>query len=76
MRSNLIEGFYAIKNNAIKLGSIGSGISGSGPTIFAICESKIIATEILEFSNSYYKSLNIGCDVFLSKINDSGPIIV
>jgi len=76
VRSTLIEGFNTIKDNAIKLGAIGSGISGSGPTIFAICESEIIAAEILKFSDSYYKSLNIGCDVFLSKINHSGPTIV
>ena len=76
VRSNLIEGFNVIKDNALKLGAIGSGISGSGPTIFALCESKTIANNILEFSESYYKSLGMKCDIFLSEVNTQGPIVI
>ena len=75
VRSNLIKGFDVIKSNALKLGAIGSGISGSGPTIFALCDSKITGKDILEFSESYYNSLDIKCDLFLSKVNTAGPTI-
>ena len=68
--------FDVIKNNALKLGAIGSGISGSGPTIFALCDSKNIAEDVLQFSKSYYKSLDIKCDIFLSEINFKGPTII
>ena len=76
VRSTLIEGFDVIKNNALKLGAIGSGISGSGPTIFALCESKTIANNILQFSKTYYTSLDIKSDIFLSRINTKGPTII
>ena len=76
LRSNLIKGFGTIKNNALELGAIGSGISGSGPTIFALCESKIVASDILDFSESYYTSLGIKYDLFLSKVNTQGPTII
>jgi len=76
VRSTLIEGFDVIKSNALRLGAIGSGISGSGPTIFALCESAAIANSILQFSKSYYTSIDMECDVFLSKVNPEGPTII
>ena len=76
IRSNLIKGFDDIKKNALEIGAIGCGISGSGPTIFALCENKKTAEKIIDFSDSFYESLNIGCDTYLSKINNSGPIIL
>ena len=36
-----------IKNAAIDAGAIGSSISGSGPTIFALCDSKESAINVL-----------------------------
>ena len=76
VRSNLIEGFDIIKSNALRLGAIGSGISGSGPTIFALCESAVIANSILQFSKSYYSSIDMQCDIFSSKVNTEGPVII
>ena len=76
VRSNLIEGFDHIKKNALALGAIGCSISGSGPTIFALCENEDIAQGILNFSKSFYKSLDMGCDTFLSQVNNIGPIII
>ena len=76
IRSKLIKGFNDVKNNALEIGAIGCGISGSGPTMFALCENKDVAHKIIDFSNSLYKSLQIGCDTYLSKVNYSGPIII
>ena len=76
VRSNLIEGFDHIKKNALALGAIGCSISGSGPTIFALCENENVAQSILDFSKSFYQSLDMGCDTFLSQVNNIGPIII
>ena len=76
VRAPLIRGFYDIKNKSIDLGALGCGISGSGPTIFAICESKTIAERILDFSKNFYKNSGIGCDVYMSKINHTGPKVL
>lgn len=37
-RKNLIPYFDVVKQNAIDAGALGAGISGSGPTIFALCK--------------------------------------
>ena len=55
------------------MGALGCGISGSGPTIFAICESKTIAKKIMDFSKNFYKTCGINCDVYISKVNHTGP---
>ena len=76
VRSSLIEGFDHIKNNALALGALGCSISGSGPTIFALCENEDVAQGILDFSKSFYQSLDMGCDTFLSQVNNVGPITI
>ena len=39
-RKHLIPHFDEVKNTAIEYGALGAGISGSGPTIFALVEEK------------------------------------
>ena len=76
VRAPLISGFYDIKNKSIDLGALGCGISGSGPTIFAICESKIIAKKIMDFSKNFYMTYGIDCDVYISRVNHTGPKVL
>ena len=75
IRKKLISGFDEIKSGALNLGAIGCGISGSGPTIFALCESHEIATKISKFSTEYYSSINLVCNTYISQINQIGPHI-
>ncbi|CAL4320121.1 Homoserine kinase [Buchnera aphidicola (Chaitophorus sp. 3695)] len=48
-RKKLLKNFSLHKKNVQKIGSIAYGISGSGPTIFSICENKIIAKKIQKY---------------------------
>ena len=75
IRKKLITGFDDIKKQSLNLGALGCGISGSGPTIFALCETKDIAKDIAENAQNYYSSINLNCDIYISKINNNGPII-
>ena len=76
VRSTLIKGFDTIKLEALDIGALSCGISGSGPSIFALCTSKLVANKILDFSKKYYASINLRCDIYLSEINKEGPVIV
>ena len=73
-RSKLIPNFdkamAVIKNNQ----GIGGGISGSGPTMFALSKSNKTAEKIGLNWKELYK--NIGCQVYVSKINNNGPIVI
>ena len=76
IRSKLIDGFDSIKNAAIDAGAIGSSISGSGPTIFALCDSKESAINVLSSMEGIAIKNNIEFNSYISSINHSGPQIV
>ena len=76
IRSKLIDGFDSIKNAAIDAGAIGSSISGSGPTIFALCDSKDSAINVLSSMEGIAIKNNIEFNSYISSINHSGPQIV
>src|SRR5688572_10507107 len=46
VRSFFIPGFEDLKKEAKAAGALGAGISGSGPTVFALCESSSLAQKV------------------------------
>ena len=76
IRKKLIKGFDDIKHNALSIGALGCSISGSGPSIFALCETKEISQKNSNNSSEYYSSININCDTYISSINKNGPQIL
>lgn len=71
-RKKLIPHFDEVKNAAIKSGALGAGISGSGPTIFALCKGEEDAKKVHSAINESYKNTGIEFTLFTSKINDKG----
>ena len=71
-RKKLIPHFNEVKNAAIKSGALGAGISGSGPTIFALCKGDKDANKVHSAINESYKNTGIAYTLFTSKINDKG----
>ena len=75
-RAMLIPYFYEMKQLALDNGAIGFGISGSGPSVFALCEKK----EIAEFISLKIKELlnrkNIVSESFVTKINNEGARVI
>lgn len=72
IRSKLIKGFSEIQSTAIKSGAIGSSISGSGPSIFALCENEDHAQSILDAMCDEAKQNNLKYQSYISPINHSG----
>ncbi len=75
-RSKLIPGFYNMKNAAIEAGALGASISGSGPSVFALCHGKEIAHKVGEALKAEMDKLNIGAEVYVSKVNNQGPKVL
>lgn len=71
-RSILIPEFDKTKATAIEHGALGAGISGSGPSIFALCKGKESAKKVAEAMSAVYQTIGIDYDVHLSKINEEG----
>ena len=75
-RKSLIPFFDDIKNSATKAGALGAGISGSGPTVFALCEGDIIAKAVYKSIEESYKNTGINFEMFISKVNHKGIKII
>ncbi|NOX89731.1 MAG: homoserine kinase [Calditrichaeota bacterium] len=76
VRSKVIPGYRQAKQAAMDNGALGSGISGSGPSIFALCASQKQAEKCAEAMSVVYSNMNIEVDVYVSKINKQGPVII
>lgn len=75
-RKSLIPFFDDIKNSATKAGALGAGISGSGPTVFALCEGDIVAKAVYKSIEESYKNTGINFEMFISKVNHKGIKII
>ncbi len=75
-RSILIPGYNEVKDAVMDLGALGAGISGSGPSIFALSKDKITAEKIALKMKSVYAGFRIESETYVSKINQAGPKIL
>jgi homoserine kinase len=76
IRSVLIPGFNVIKAEAIRNGALGAGISGSGPTIFALSTEYSIAENVGRAIQLQFEKLKLKSEVYVSKINAVGARVV
>jgi homoserine kinase len=76
VRSMLIPGFDVIKQKAVECGALGCGISGSGPTIFALSTDKETGQRVGEVIRSEFKKFGLNSESFVSKINPLGASII
>jgi len=53
-RKSLLPGFDEARAFSEKEGALAFGISGSGPTVFAVCNSKAQATRVAAYLNEHY----------------------
>ena len=75
-RSRLIPGFYDMKHAALDAGALGSSISGSGPSVFALCKGKEVAEKAGAAMKAVMDKLHIGAEVYVSKVNPDGPKVL
>lgn len=72
IRSILIPAFDTVKSASIQAGALGCGISGSGPSIFALCKGKASAIKVAEAMQKVYTKVGITYDIHVSSINLEG----
>lgn len=76
VRKTLIPHFDDAKQAAIDAGALGAGISGSGPTIFALSKGRNIADDVAEALKHVYAKTKIDFEVYVSKINTEGVKVI
>ncbi len=75
-RSKLIPFYDEVKKEALKAGTLGCGISGSGPSIFSLSKGLKKAINVEDAVKNVYSKTNINFDTYTSKINAEGIKII
>ena len=76
IRSAFIPGFEQVRNESVKAGALGCGISGSGPTMFALSTDHAKATKVGEIMQLEFLKNNLKSEVYVSKVNQEGARIL
>jgi homoserine kinase len=75
-RSFLIPGFSAVKAAAMGAGALGCSISGSGPSVFALCASTEVSERAGHAMSEAFLTAGLASDLYLSAVNPRGPVVV
>ena len=75
-RYQQIPPYRALKAAALKLDALGCGISGSGPSMFAICDNAIQALEISNTFEQVCDDANLDSNIYISPLLCSGARVI
>lgn len=75
-RKSLIPGYERVRDAALKAGSLGFNISGSGPSVFALSSDHDIALRSARAMNKEFSSIGINSDIWVSPISPYGVRII
>ena len=76
LRSKFIPHFDEIKKIALENGALGSGISGSGPSIFALSQGLKNATNVGNAMKLVFEKTTIPFEIHVCKINSEGVKVI
>jgi len=71
-RAGLIPCFSQMKKSAMDGGALGAGISGSGPSVFALCRGEETAATVLQNMSEVMRSAKMEFDAYLSPVSIAG----
>jgi homoserine kinase len=72
LRSLLIPGFEDLREAALQAGALGFGISGSGPSVFALAKGRDTALNVEQRMKECYQSLGIPFKTYTSAVSQEG----
>jgi homoserine kinase len=72
VRKSMIPSFDEVKKAAMSAGSLGGGISGSGPSMFMLCDSSATAESVRNAMDAVYSKTSIDFNIYVSEISPSG----
>ena len=74
-RAGLLPGFAEAKAAALAAGALGSSISGSGPTAFALARGRESADRIAAAMAAAYRERGAGCQVRVGPVDRAGATV-
>ena len=71
-RKHFIPGFDALRDKVLETGALAMNISGSGPSVFALCDHRSIAEQAGEIMREHFSANSIECKVYVVKVSNKG----
>lgn len=75
-RMQLIPGFGAIKKAAMEAGALGFGISGSGPSVFALCRGENTGRVVADTIREGFSKIGLNNEAYVSLLNAPGTRVL
>jgi len=74
-RTKLLPGFNDARQAAAEMGALACGISGSGPTMFAVCDNPATAQRVADWLSQHYLQNNEGF-VHICRLDTAGARVL
>ena len=71
-RIGQLPDYKVLKESALKAGSVGTGLSGSGPSVFSLCRGEEMASGVGEAMSAHFTERGIQSRVYTSRISQAG----
>ncbi|MBR4402700.1 MAG: homoserine kinase [Flavobacteriales bacterium] len=71
-RKRFIPSYDTLKENLMASGALAANISGSGPSVFAVCDCREKAEELSRVMKQHFDALGIENDVYVSHVLPQG----
>lgn len=75
-RSHQLPDFENLKTSALEAGSVGTGLSGSGPSVFSLCRGEDMATAVGGVMQKHFMERGIESRIYISRISPDGCRII
>jgi len=76
-RSRFIPGFDAVRTAGLEAGALGAGLSGSGPSMFALCRTMAEAQPVAAAMADAFAGVGLeGADTHVSEVGDTGARVL
>lgn len=77
VRAQLVPGFEAVKASALEAGAVAAGLSGSGPSVLALCRGRAAAERsATAMAMAFRETAGVSSDLVVSRANAEGARIL
>ena len=77
LRADYVPGFTTVKRAALGAGALGCSLSGSGPSVFALCRDRKTAEVVSQaMSEAFMESAGIATDIYVSTVGGRGAYVL
>ncbi|MCP4309779.1 MAG: homoserine kinase [Bacteroidetes bacterium] len=75
-RTQQLPGFKRLRQASLDAGSLGTGLSGSGPSVFSLCRGEDMAATVGKVMEEHFTTHNIDSSLYISIISEAGCRII